>query len=320
MKKKNLKTFLKTCGVVALAGVMLVGCGNSDTGSAGIETDGEETVIVADESEDSGYGSVDDNVYTTVSEIFKTENIWYYTDDGDGVAKDSEIEYVYVFDGEGNVTTYSLNIDGYNTIYSDLGGETLTFGDIEGLSDDEIIERVKEIEQTNFELIKDDVYDYVYDIYNTYTNTVGRDEEKAATTKEFLEYIDSAEWVEPVAEAYTLHVYTDDTGNIPESEEIVLPASSSYRFQTVSWYIILGINGASGNYTEYDPSELLNYTTFDANEGYSREMTITRELGNESTQTIYSDNYIVLGELSMKYTNYVSISLDAPTTEGIEVD
>lgn len=37
-------------------------------------------------------------------------------------------------------------------------------------------------------------------------------------------------------------------------------------------------------------------------------------------QFIASTDYIALGELSMKYTSYITITYDPPTTDGIEID
>ena len=65
------------------------------------------------------------------SEAFGQEGVWFYSDSA--AAKDEKVDSVMIFDGKGNVTTYKTDI---------------TYSDLQGLSEKEIVELAKEQDQT----------------------------------------------------------------------------------------------------------------------------------------------------------------------------
>lgn len=104
-------------------------------------------------------------------DAFHTESIWFSVDEERGFAKNSIIQAVYAFDGEGNVTVYD-HVDGvfeFSSINNDM-------------SDEEILEVVKEAEME----VREEM-----DIYE-----------------------------EPQPQPVELQIFTDDTGNATEEERI----------------------------------------------------------------------------------------------------
>ena len=73
------------------------------------------------------------------SQAFSEAGVWF--ESSDVPEKDEEIENIYVFDGSGNVTIY------------DTSG--VTYGDLNGKSDDEVIELAKQKDQENAQAAND---------------------------------------------------------------------------------------------------------------------------------------------------------------------
>lgn len=97
----------------------------------------------------------------TASKAFNAGGIWYQGSDDGILAKDEEIETVLVFD-DGKVTAYEFDLDYYNShgnnpiSAKDYTNEQveLTYGDLNSLSDDEIMNKVKEIHEAIFDANK----------------------------------------------------------------------------------------------------------------------------------------------------------------------
>ena len=89
----------------------------------------------------AGCGGTDDvksaSEPLSASQAFSQESVWVQYDENDAIEKDGDIERILVFDGNGNVTAYLRN--------------SATFADVNGLSDDEIIELAKEQDKEVFD-------------------------------------------------------------------------------------------------------------------------------------------------------------------------
>ena len=93
------------------------------------------------------------------SEAFGQEGVWFYSDSA--AATDEKVDSVMSFDGKGNVTTYKTDI---------------TYSNLQGLSENEIVELAKEQDQTVF---KTDMQDF--------TESAEKSKEKAEEEKEDLD-------------------------------------------------------------------------------------------------------------------------------------
>ena len=122
------------------------------------------------------------------SKAFGQEGVWFYSDSA--AAKDEKVDSVMIFDGKGNVTTYKTDI---------------TYSDLQGLSEKEIVELAKEQDQTVF---KTDMQDFA--------ESAEKSKEKAEEEKEDL---DSR--MEEI-----LELETDQTGNNTASETLVYSCRS----------------------------------------------------------------------------------------------
>lgn len=111
MKQYTRRNVLKLLGVgaVTVAGLGLVGCGGSDEGAGGAASSASEPV--------------------PASQAFAQAGVWMQYDGDEQIGKDVEIERILSFDGNGNVAVYQC--DG------------ATFGDLNGLSNEQIIELAK---------------------------------------------------------------------------------------------------------------------------------------------------------------------------------
>ena len=89
---------------------------------------------IARSTETLGTEEVGDVMPISASEAFHTKSIWFGVDDDRDFAKDSWVQVVYAFDGNGNVTVYN-NADAFR--FSMINAE---------MTDDEVLEIVKSIE------------------------------------------------------------------------------------------------------------------------------------------------------------------------------
>lgn len=120
MAKRKIATLASIAAACVLA-LSLVGCG----GSGGDVKSASEPV--------------------PASQAFAQASVWVQYDGDEQIGKDVEIERILAFDGSGNVTVYQC--DG------------ATFADLNGLSDEEIIEFAKEQDKAVFEVEKQTAID-----------------------------------------------------------------------------------------------------------------------------------------------------------------
>ena len=187
-----------------------------------------------------------------VSQAFGQKSVWVQYNKNDAIEKDGEIDRILAFDGKGNVTAYQC--DG------------ATFADLNGKSDDEIVEMAKEQDKKAFDAERQDAldstapaiehiqsaYDALKDEYDsgTYTSWLGGSalsdlpdadlEQTKSIYNQTLSELEallnaakdgqaatkSATYQEPKAQPYTLRIETDGTGNNTQSETISFDAPS----------------------------------------------------------------------------------------------
>ena len=278
-----------------------------------------------------------------VSQAFGQKSVWVQYNKNDAIEKDGEIDRILVFDGNGNVTAYQC--DG------------ATFADLNGKSDDEIVEMAKEQDKKVFDTERKDAldstapaiehiqsaYDALKDEYDsgTYTSWLGGSalsdltdadlEQTKSIYNQTLSELEallnaakdgqaatkSATYQEPKAQPYTLRIETDGTGNNTQSETISFDAPS-YSFYKAQ----LGHMGES-DYEEQTPADVLNrginvsYT--EAGKAIHNERIELFSPVNK--QTVYDTTFAGFSGLAtIVNENHAGFVLDTPDTKGIEVD
>lgn len=278
-----------------------------------------------------------------VSQAFGQESVWVQYNKNDAIEKDGEIDRILVFDGNGNVTAYQC--DG------------ATFADLNGKSDDEIVEMAKEQDKKVFDTERKDAldstapaiehiqsaYDALKDEHDsgTYTSWLGGSalsdltdadlEETKSIYNQTLSELEallnaakdgqaatkSATYQEPKAQPYTLRIETDGTGNNTQSETISFDAPS-YSFYKAQ----LGHMGES-DYEEQTPADVLNWGI---NVSYAEAGKAIRNERIElfspvNKQTVYDTTFAGFSGLAtIVNENHAGFVLDTPDTKGIEVD
>lgn len=278
-----------------------------------------------------------------VSQAFGQKSVWVQYNKNDAIEKDGEIDRILVFDGNGNVTAYQC--DG------------ATFADLNGKSDDEIVEMAKEQDKKVFDTERKDAldstapaiehiqsaYDALKDEYDsgTYTSWLGGSalsdltdadlEQTKSIYNQTLSELEallnaakdgqaatkSATYQEPKAQPYTLRIETDGTGNNTQSEKISFDAPS-YSFYKAQ----LGHMGES-DYEEQTPADVLNWGI---NVSYTEAGKAIRNERIElfspvNKQTVYDTTFAGFSGLAtIVNENHAGFVLDTPDTKGIEVD
>lgn len=278
-----------------------------------------------------------------VSQAFGQKSVWVQYNENDAIEKDGEIDRILVFDGNGNVTAYQC--DG------------ATFADLNGKSDDEIVEMAKEQDKKVFDTERQDAldstapaieriqsaYDALKDEYDsgTYTSWLGGSalsdltdadlEQTKSIYNQTLSELEallnaakdgqaatkSATYQEPKAQPYTLRIETDGTGNNTQSETISFDAPS-YSFYKAQ----LGHMGES-DYEEQTPADVLNWGI---NVSYTEAGKAIRNERIElfspvNKQTVYDMTFAGFSGLATTVNeNHAGFVLDTPDTKGIEVD
>lgn len=278
-----------------------------------------------------------------VSQAFGQKSVWVQYNKNDAIEKDGEIDRILVFDGNGNVTAYQC--DG------------ATFADLNGKSDDEIVEMAKEQDKKVFDTERQDAldstapaiehiqsaYDTLKDEYDsgTYTSGLGGSalsdltdadlEEMKSLYNQTLSELEaqlnaakdgqaatkSATYQEPKAQPYTLHIETDGSGNNTQSEMISFDAPS-YSFYKAQ-------SGRKGQVDdeEQTPADVL---TWGINVSYTEAGKAIRNEKIElfspvNKQTVYDTTFAGFSGLAtIVNENHAGFVLDTPDTKGIEVD
>lgn len=278
-----------------------------------------------------------------VSQAFGQKSVWVQYNKNDAIEKDGEIDRILAFDGKGNVTAYQC--DG------------ATFADLNGKSDDEIVEMAKEQDKKAFDAERQDAldstapaiehiqsaYDALKDEYDsgTYTSWLGGSapsdltdadlEQTKSIYNQTLSELEallnaakdgqaatkSATYQEPKAQPYTLRIETDGTGNNTQSETISFDAPS-YSFYKAQ----LGHIGES-DYEEQTPADVLNWginvSYIEAGKAIRNER--IELFSPVDKQTVYDTTFAGFSGLAtIVNENHAGFVLDTPDTKGIEVD
>lgn len=278
-----------------------------------------------------------------VSQAFGQKSVWVQYNKNDAIDKDGEIDRILVFDGNGNVTAYQCDV--------------ATFADLNGKSDDEIVEMAKEQDKKAFDTERQDAldstapaidsiqsaYDTLKDEYDsgTYTSGLGGSalsdltdadleelkslydqtltdlEAQLNAAKDGQAATKSATYQEPKAQPYTLRIETDGTGNNTQSETISFDAPS-YSFYKAQ----LGRMGQS-DYEEQTPADVLtwgiNVSSAEAGKAIRNERIELFSPVNK--QTVYDMTFAGFSGLAtIVNENHAGFVLDTPDTKGIEVD
>lgn len=229
----------------------------------------------------------------SASQAFNAGGVWFRS--SDAPEKDGRVSEVFVFDGAGNVTVYSTS---------------LTYGELNGKTDEEIIEIAKQQDEESFSSERDneiaslnnailsrtqanvspqeglDMLEEQRELYANDPDALAAIEQEGAYLQEEIdannEEIQKAKdriaeleagYVAPTAQPFTLHVETDGTGNNTVSEE-------------------LGYGDESLDLAQYS----MGWTVYDS-----------YFLGFDGLYTVVEEGH----------RGFV---LDAPGTEGVEVD
>ena len=276
---------------------------------------------------------------TAASDAFGQESVWMVYDD-DQIGKDVAVERILAFDGNGNVTAYQC--DG------------ATFADLNGLSDEEIIDFAKQQDKAVFDAAKQsaidrtsetlqgwrDAYstldeersagtydtllegaspedlgdDLVY-IASTYDTALSNLQGMIATAEEGQEANEATEYQEPQPKPYTLKVTTDSSGNSAASEELTF----GYRF--LNFYVPTDEFGL-------DDLDIMNLGQEPYETAGAEQILTDSEETVELSSPIYSTTSIVYDTTFGGYQGLATVVEDATTeftwdtvdAEGIEVD
>lgn len=315
-RREALKLF--GIGTAAVAGFGLVGCSSSG-----------ESIKNASEP-------------VPASQAFSQAGVWMQYDGDEQIGKDVAIERIFAFDGSGNVAVYQC--DG------------ATFGDLNGLSNEEIIEFAKQQDEAVFDAAKQSATDSTseviqkwQDAYSTlngersagtydtvlqgdspdnygadelsfiasaYDTALSNLQGMIATAEEGQEANEAAEYSEPQSKPYTLSVTTDGSGNSAASESL------DFTYTFLNFYVPRD---------EFELDDDLGVMNL-GEAPYEIEGAGEILMDSEDSIGLYSPNYSTTqtvydttfggysGLATVVSEGHAGFMWDTPDTEGIEVD
>lgn len=277
MKQYTRRSALKLLGIgtVAIAGFGLAGCSGS------------------------GEGIKNASEPMPASQAFGQAGVWMVYNGNKQIGKDTGVERVLVFDGNGNVTVYDTKYVWMNggTPYVDV-----TFGDLDGMSNDEIIDLAKEKDRERFDATKQSAIDETNEDIESFAGMP----DHIKNAEEGQKVNEAAEYQEPKAVPFTLKLETDGTGNSAASETL------SFEHQSLN-----SSHFYSGSHIGSHP------------DGYADEALYeTEQVDIDLFAPTYSTNSTVYGTTFGGYSGLATVvneghagfTWDTPDTEGIEVD
>lgn len=217
----------------------------------------------------------------------------------DQISKDTGVERILVFDGKGNVTVYDTRGIWMNggTSY-----EGVTFGDLDGLSDDEIIDLAKKKDRERFDATKQSAIDETNEDIESFAGMP----DHIKNAEEGQKVNEAAEYQEPKAVPFTLKLETDGTGNSAASETL------SFEHQSLnSSHFYSGSH--IGSHPDRYADEAL-YKTEQVDIKLFSPTYSTTSIVYDTTFGGYSGLATVVNE------GHAGFTWDTPDTEGIEVD
>lgn len=277
MKQYTRRSALKLLGIgtVTIAGFGLAGCSGS------------------------GEGVKNASKPVPASQAFGQAGVWMVYNGDKQIGKDTGVERVLVFDGKGNVTVYDTEGVWMNggTSY-----EGVTFGDLDGLSDDEIIDLAKEKDRERFDATKQSAIDETNEDIESFAGMP----DHIKNAEEGQKVNEAAEYQEPKAVPFTLKLETDGTGNSAASETL------SFEHQSLnSSHFYSGSH--IGSHPDRYADEAL-YKTEQVDIKLFSPTYSTTSIVYDTTFGGYSGLATVVNE------GHAGFTWDTPDTEGIEVD
>lgn len=171
----------------------------SGTGSA--STAGESRVSKATAA------FFDSKTEIPAEQAFGTKSVWFDKGSGVDIDDESTVDYIYVFDGKGSVTAYQT---GYYPS-TDNGAVTTTYGDLLGLSEDELIQLAKDRDKDCFDNAREN---YLSTSAKFFADKAEQDTSKAEEiTKKgevFQKTLSKTEYEEPAAKPFYLKVNSSE--------------------------------------------------------------------------------------------------------------
>lgn len=165
----------------------------SGTGSA--STAGESRVSKATAA------FFDSKTEISAEQAFGTKSVWFDKGSGVDIDDESTVDYIYVFDGKGSVTAYQT---GYYPS-TDNGEVTTTYGDLPGLSEDELIQLAKDRDKDCFDNAREN---YLSTSAKFFADKAEQDTSKAEEItkkgEEFQKTLSMTEYEEPAAKPFYL--------------------------------------------------------------------------------------------------------------------
>ena len=165
----------------------------SGTGSA--STAGESRVSKATAA------FFDSKTEIPAEQAFGTKSVWFDKGSGVDIDDESTVDYIYVFDGKGSVTAYQT---GYYPS-TDNGEVTTTYGDLLGLSEDELIQLAKDRDKDCFDNAREN---YLSTSAKFFADKAEQDTSKAEEItkkgEEFQKTLSKTEYEEPAAKPFYL--------------------------------------------------------------------------------------------------------------------
>ncbi|RYQ66563.1 hypothetical protein [Bifidobacterium pseudolongum] len=134
-------------------------------------------------------------------QAFGTKSVWFDKGSGVDIDDESTVDYIYVFDGKGSVTAYQT---GYYPS-TDNGEVTTTYGDLLGLSEDELIQLAKDRDKDCFDNAREN---YLSTSAKFFADKAEQDTSKAEEItkkgEEFQKTLSMTEYEEPAAKPFYL--------------------------------------------------------------------------------------------------------------------
>ncbi len=180
--------------------VSMAACGGNGTqgqpsGTGSASTAGESRVSKATAA------FFDSKTDIPAEQAFGTKSVWFDKGSGVDIDDESTVDYTYVFDGKGSVTVYQT---GYYPS-TDNGAVTTTYGDLLGLSEDELIQLAKDRDKDCFDNAREN---YLSTSAKFFADKAEQDTSKAEEItkkgEEFQKTLSKTEYEEPAAKPFYL--------------------------------------------------------------------------------------------------------------------
>lgn len=242
--------------------------------------------------------SADDPI--PVTQAFHQKSVWVQYNKDEQIGKDVDIKRVLAFDGKGHVTVYDTD---YIWMNGGSSYQSLTFRDLNGLSDNEIIKLAKQKNRERFDATKQSAIDETNETIEASTQS---NDPYTVNATEGQKVNEAATYQQPKAVSFTLTVKTDDTGNNTQSETL------SFEYTSLnSAYFYSGSN--IGSSPDRYADEELYETDQEKIELWS---------SNYSTTSIVYDTTFAgfAGLATIVNEGHAGFTWDSPDSKGIEVD